>query len=270
MAIAVALGLIAVVVGTLGWWHWGFVLLASVGITAAAWELIHALRRIGMTPAAGPLLVGSPTVLLVSYGVTRLTGDPPLGIAVTLGTLALTAVAVLLWRMRGGVQSFVADAAASMLVLVYVPLLGSSFALLMAEPAGNLRIISLILVNTANDTGAYAVGSLIGRHKMTPRISPNKTWEGLAGGITLAVLVGTAAAWWILDADWWVGAVLGLLVATFGTAGDLVESIIKRDAGLKDMSSLLPGHGGVLDRVDSLLVAAPVAWFALHLMLGAG
>lgn len=266
-AIAVAAVLIAIVVTTLLWWNWGFVLFAGAMVTGAAWEISGVLERVGMHPSRWVLMVGSPLVIVAGYAVAELTGNLDLTIAVTLGALAIIAATLLIVRMFGSVTGYVRDAAAGMLGLMYAPLLGSSLSLLMAEPLGGRRIIALILVNTANDTGAYLFGSLLGRHKMSPRISPNKTWEGLAGGAACSVGVGAWLCSWLFGEVWWIGVVLGLVVAVFGTCGDLVESLIKRDAGLKDMSNLLPGHGGVLDRVDSLLVAAPVAWLFLHLAL---
>ena len=126
----------------------------------------------------------------------------------------------------------------------------------------------VIICVVASDTGAYAVGSLLGRHKLAPHISPGKTWEGLAGGVAVTTVVAVLSAVYLLDAPWWVGILLGILVSLAATVGDLVESLLKRDAGLKDMSNFLPGHGGVMDRLDSMLVAFPMGWLVLHLALG--
>ena len=140
--------------------------------------------------------------------------------------------------------------------------------MMMAEPGGTRRIIAVMACVVASDTGAYAVGSLLGKHKMAPHISPSKTWEGLAGSIVTSALIGMAAALWCLGASWELGLVLGLCIAPAATLGDLVESLIKRDAGLKDMSNLLPGHGGFMDRLDSMLVAMPMGWLVLNLGMG--
>lgn len=267
-AIAVSVVLIAIVVTTLLWWHWGFVIFACALVTAAAWELWGALKRVGSHPNLPVLMVSSPLVVMAGYVVDHFTGSLGSGMAVTVGALAIAAAAVCVARMMRPVEGFISDVAGGMLVLMYAPLFGSSLLLMLAGPLGGLRVLTLILVNAANDTGAYLVGSLIGKHKMSPRISPNKTWEGLIGGLLFAVGVGMWLGMWLLGAPWWVGALLGAIVSVFGTCGDLVESLIKRDAGLKDMSSLLPGHGGVLDRVDSLLVAAPAAWLVMRFTLG--
>ena len=127
-------------------------------------------------------------------------------------------------------------------------------------------IISCVVVS---DVSAYAVGSQLGRHKLAPRISPSKTWEGLVGSMVFAGIGGIIFTVFLLGAPWWVGLILGVLLSLGGTLGDLVESLIKRDAGIKDMSNFLPGHGGVMDRLDSMLVAVPVGWLVLHLALGA-
>ena len=102
---------------------------------------------------------------------------------------------------------------------------------------------------------------------MAPRISPKKSWEGFIGSVVTAALVGIGLTVWLLHGHWWIGLVLGVLLAVFGTAGDLVESMVKRDVGLKDMSNFIPGHGGVMDRLDSLLFSAPVGWLVMTLCL---
>ena len=160
------------------------------------------------------------------------------------------------------------DIAASALIIAYIPLMGVFIPLMMAEPGGTRRIIAVVACVVASDTGAYAVGSLLGKHKMAPHISPSKTWEGFAGSIATSAVIGVAAALWCLGASWELGLVLGLCIAPAATLGDLVESLIKRDAGLKDMSNFLPGHGGFMDRLDSMLVAMPMGWLVLHLGMG--
>ena len=116
---------------------------------------------------------------------------------------------------------------------------------------------------------AYAVGSQLGKHKLAPLISPSKTWEGLLGSVVFAGVAGALLGTFLLGTTWWAGLILGVALSLGGTLGDLVESLIKRDAGIKDMSNFLPGHGGVMDRLDSMLVAVPVGWLVLHLALGA-
>ena len=121
-----------------------------------------------------------------------------------------------------------------------------------------------------SDLGGYVFGVLWGKHPMAPKISPKKSWEGFAGSVTFGVLAGVGMTIFALDAQFWIGIILGLVLVAAGTCGDLVESLIKRDVGIKDMSSFVPGHGGVMDRLDSLLLAAPPAWLLMTLLLPTG
>jgi len=223
-----------------------------------------------MVAAVVPIVVGSVAIAIGSYLAGR--RSPPVfsTTSVLLAALALTVLACLVWRMRGGSEGYVRDAAASMLIVGYVPLLGSFAALLLAPADGVARTVTFLLVVVMNDTGGYVAGVLFGRHPMAPRISPKKSWEGFVG----SVVFGTAAAVTMtvlgLRAPFWVGLVLGVTLVVVATCGDLVESLIKRDLGIKDMSSFLPGHGGVMDRLDSLLLAAPVAWLIMYLLVPGG
>ena len=182
-------------------------------------------------------------------------------------TLGATTVAAMAWRLPRGSHGFVKDAAASLFTIAYLPLLGCFVPLMMGDDGGSRRIATWILSVVASDTGGYAVGVLCGKHKLAPRISPKKSWEGFAGSVITAAFVGWACLGGLLSAPWWAGIVLGVVLALTGTAGDLVESMIKRDAGIKDMSNFLPGHGGVMDRLDSVLFSAPFAWLVMSLVL---
>lgn len=260
-AIAVGLLMIVVVVGPMLFWHAGFIAVLVVLAVLCAVELFEALARLDMQVARVPVLVGTVVIIGGSYAAAVL--QPLTGIpwhAVLLGSLGVTILIALIWRMPGGADGYVRDAAASLFVISYIPLLASFVGLILAMPDGGLRLATAALCVTASDTGGYLVGATLGRRPMAPQISPKKTWEGLAGSFALAALVGVACAVWLIQAPWWFGLLLGVVVAGFGTAGDLIESLIKRDVGIKDMSSFLPGHGGVLDRMDSHLVAAPAAW----------
>ncbi|MCJ7827505.1 MAG: phosphatidate cytidylyltransferase, partial [Demequinaceae bacterium] len=126
----------------------------------------------------------------------------------------------------------------------------------------------LVAALTGNDTGALYVGMLIGRHKMAPRISPKKTWEGAIGGLLIGTGGAAAVSHWLMGEEWWIGVVVGFGGTIAAIFGDLVESALKRDIAIKDMSSLLPGHGGILDRMDSALLAGPVAYVVFALFLG--
>lgn len=269
-AVTVGVVLIGALVGTLGWWHWGFTLLVAAALSLGAKELHDAMLRIGMKAALVPIILGTIAIQVASFYVS---GHPSTGVGAAstlLALLCLTVLAALLWRLPGGPQGFIMDSAASLFIIAYVALLGASVPLMLGGELGRERVIAFIACIVANDTGGYALGILFGKHKMAPVISPKKTWEGLFGSVLFAIPVGIVAAVWLLHSDWWIGAVLGLAMVVFGTAGDLIESMVKRDVGIKDMSSVLPGHGGVMDRLDSLLVGAPVAWLVLYLTVPGG
>ena len=149
-------------------------------------------------------------------------------------------------------------------------MLGSFAALMLAEEQGGARLVTFLLVVTMSDTGGYVGGVLFGKHPMAPKISPKKSWEGFAGSMVFGITAGVLMAIFGLKVPFWVGLVLGCRLVAVGTCGDLIESMIKRDLGIKDMSSFLPGHGGVMDRLDSLLVAAPVAWLIMYVLVPGG
>jgi phosphatidate cytidylyltransferase len=270
-ALAVGLGLGAYVVLTLVFWRFGFVLLIALALALASVELHNALRRIGMYPATVPIVVGSVAIAIGSYLAGRQSPVVFSTTSVLLAALALTVVASLVWRMRGGADGYVRDTAASMLIIAYVPLLGSFAALILAAPQdGVARMILFLLVVAMNDTGGYVAGVLFGKHPMAPRISPKKSWEGFAGSLLFGVTAAVLMAVYGLQAPVWVGVLLGVCLVVVGTCGDLIESLIKRDLGIKDMSSFLPGHGGVMDRLDSLLISAPVAWLIMYVLVPGG
>ncbi len=268
LPVAIGVGIALFVPFAIGliWAPWLFVLLAAVGLTAAAVEIHLALRHKGMRSEIVPIAIGTAVSVLGAYvaAETDLFSD---GTSFAIACLGVTVIAVLVTRLMRGGQGFIRDVAASALIIAYIPLLGMFVPLLMAAPQGQLRILTVIVAVIAADTGAYAVGSQLGRHKMAPAISPGKTWEGLAGGVTVATAAAIACTHFLLAAPWWIGLIFGVLVALAATVGDLVESLIKREVGLKDMSNFLPGHGGVMDRLDSMLVAFPIGWLILHFAL---
>jgi len=270
-AIGVGVGLIALVVVTLAFFHWGFILLVAAMLSLGAWEVYRALQRLGMNAAIVPIVAGTVAMTTGTYAAAR--DLAWLGIpwhSTLLAWLGATVLAALIARMPKGTSGFVADASASLFIIGYVALLGSFTALILAASDGSARMVTFLLCVVAVDTGGYIAGVLFGKHPLAPTISPKKTIEGSVGSVVLAVAVGVAMAVWVLHVAWYVGAVLGLALVLFGTAGDLIESLIKRDVGIKDMSSILPGHGGVMDRLDSLLVAAPAAWLVLYVMVPGG
>lgn len=271
VAIGVGVVLGAILLVTLFWVQWAFALMVGAALAVGAVEVSRALYRVGMNAATVPIIIGTVAIVTGSYfaGLRDVTASIPSN-TLMLATLGATALAALVWRMPGGAEGYVKDAAASLFIIGYLPLLGAFAGLMLAGESGGLRVLTFVAVVVASDTGGYAAGILFGKHQMAPRISPKKTWEGFAGSLLSGVVVATAMSVFLLDVSFWVGLILGPTLVVTGACGDLIESLIKRDVGIKDMSSVLPGHGGVMDRLDSLLVAAPVAWMVMYLFVPGG
>jgi phosphatidate cytidylyltransferase len=178
--------------------------------------------------------------------------------------IALPCLLVLL--LPRGVDNFVKTASASSLALIYLPFL-AGFLILLARPSNGLeRVMTFVVLVGCNDTFAYLTGVLFGKHPLAPKISPKKTIEGVIGSLVFTILGGAIAFHYIMESDWWLGALAGLLTVFTATSGDLIESALKRDMAIKDMGNLLPGHGGIMDRLDSVLFAAPALWLALEVV----
>lgn len=271
VAIGVGVVLGAILLVTLFWLQWAFALMVGAALAVGAVEVSRALHRVGMNAATVPIIIGTVAIVTGSYfaGLRDVTASIPSN-TLMLATLGATVLAALVWRMPGGAEGYVKDAAASLFIIGYLPLLGAFAGLMLAGESGGLRVLTFVAVVVASDTGGYAAGILFGKHQMAPRISPKKTWEGFAGSLLSGVVVATAMSVFLLDVSFWVGLILGPTLVVTGACGDLIESLIKRDVGIKDMSSVLPGHGGVMDRLDSLLVAAPVAWMVMYLFVPGG
>ncbi len=246
------------IIGSLVLWKPAFMVIVVAAVIVAVWELGHAFATGNIRITREPVMAGGVVMVLAAFFF----GAPALVTAT-----AVTALVSMLWRLRGGVAGYVMDATASVFTLVYVPFLGGFVALLLAEDRGQLAIVTFILVTIASDIGGYVVGVLIGRHPMAPVISPKKSWEGFAGSAVSCVVVGWLTVDYLLDGDWWVGVLLGLIAVVMATLGDLCESVMKRDLGIKDMSQIIPGHGGLMDRLDSLLATAAPTWLLLHYLV---
>jgi phosphatidate cytidylyltransferase len=258
VATAVGVGLAATVLASLYLWMPLFVGLAALTAVVATIELASALAPSGVRVPVPPLVVGGIGIVVAAYAG----GTDGLVVA-----FALTCAVLVGWRALEGVDGFVRDTSAAVFCAAYVPLLLGFAMLMAAEPDGAERIVVVILLVTCSDTGGFFAGSRFGRHPMSPSISPKKSWEGFAGSMLLAGTLGALVVPLLLDLTWWQGLLLGVALVLSATAGDLGESLIKRDLGIKDMSTLLPGHGGLLDRIDSLLMSIPVAWALLTLFL---
>ncbi|MBT1002650.1 phosphatidate cytidylyltransferase [Paenarthrobacter sp. DKR-5] len=250
-----------------------FVLLVTVFAVFGVWEVSRAMGVRGIHMPIVPVLVGSLAMPLVAY----FGGTESLMFALT-----GSAVAVLLWRSLEPAEGAAQSIFAGIFTLCWVPFF-ISFAILplhaaetvptaliwpgASVPFEALQIAVTLLLVVANDTFGYLVGVLFGRHPMAPKISPKKSWEGFAGSIAGAMVVGLLASLLLLDMPWWSGLIIAAGLVAAATAGDLAESMVKRELGIKDMSSILPGHGGMMDRLDSILFASPVAYL-LFLLLG--
>ncbi len=265
-AIGVGLLLIAWVVLSLLYFIPGFVVLVLVCVVFGTIELHRALLVHDRgTSAIVPVAVGGALTAIGAYFAAGRSAED--AILFFMAPMALTAGVALGWRLRGGPLNYVRDASASLLGVGYVTLMGAFLPLAAGESHGNLRIAAMILCVVASDVGGYVAGVTLGRHKLAPVISPKKTWEGLGGSLVLAVVMGWVTVDLLLGGPFWAALVFGVAMVLVGTLGDLVESMIKRDLGIKDMSGFLPGHGGFLDRIDSILYSAPAGWLLLHLMV---
>ncbi|MFF2653614.1 phosphatidate cytidylyltransferase [Streptomyces sp. NPDC058045] len=260
-AIGVGLGLGAVILASLFVVKAVFVAVIVAAVVMGLWELTSRLReRQGVDAPLVPLVIGGAAMVVAGYA----RGAEGAWVA-----MALTALAVLVWRMTGPAEGYLKDVTAGVFAAFYVPFLATFVALLLAAGDGPWRVLTFLVLTVVSDTGAYAVGWRFGRHKLAPRISPGKTREGLAGAVSFAMVAGALCMQFLIDDGvWWQGLLLGLVVAVSATLGDLGESMIKRDLGIKDMGTLLPGHGGIMDRLDSLLPTAPVAWLLLAGFVG--
>lgn len=266
-AIGSAVVLLGAIALSLLFWKTAFMAIVAIAVVVAIWELRKGLQAQDIDLPEQPLMLGGVVMVVVAY----YSGAPALVTAT-----AVTALVTMLWLLRRGIVGYVKNATASVFTVVYVPFLGSFVALLLAEGGrdgaglddnGVAGVITFILVTIASDTGGYAAGVLFGKHPMAPVISPKKSWEGFAGSVVATVAAGVVLVVYLLEGDWWVGVALGLIAVVMATLGDLCESVIKRDLGIKDMSQIVPGHGGLMDRLDSLLATAAPTWLLLHYLV---
>jgi phosphatidate cytidylyltransferase len=255
-AIMIGVGLGGIAAASLFIAKVAFVVFVVVVMMAAVRELGQAMRGRAVAVPEIPLVVGAGAVLVAAY----VGGTEKLVVAIL-----LLVVAAVGWGAVADGLDKLAGIAAGVFVACYVALLGG-FAVLLVVPAdGPRRVVAFVVAVVCSDTGGYAVGVFLGKHPMAPSVSPKKSWEGFAGSAAAGALSGGLLFPLTLHATWWQGVLFGLAVVVTATVGDLSESLIKRDLGIKDMGKLLPGHGGILDRFDSFLLTAPVAWALLTL-----
>lgn len=238
-----------------------FLLYVGAAIAVALTELTQAFAKRDINIPAIPVAAGGAAILTCTYW---------LGARPTLAALALTVVVILAWRMPGGPTGYVKDVTAGVFAVLYLPFLASFVAAMLAPADGSRRVLTFVILTVCSDIGGYFAGITLGRgghHPMAPVISPKKTWEGFTGSVAACLVAGVLCVTLMLHGHPWQGLLTGAAAVLAATLGDLAESMIKRDLDIKDMGTLLPGHGGILERLDSLLVVAPVVWLLLFLFI---
>lgn len=240
---------------------WLFGVVAIVALLVAVHEFVTVLQSKGIHVARTPVYLATAVIPSVAY---------IWGFEAQLAATGIAILSVMIWRLRKGSEGFVADISVSVMLVAYLPFMAAFLMLSLAADDGPWRVLVFVLLTVSNDIGGYAVGVFFGKHPLAPNISPKKSWEGLAGSIVLQSIVGILAFVYIFDAPWWQGLIAGLVMTIGATGGDFIESAIKRDLGIKDMGSTVPGHGGIMDRLDSLIPNAFVSWVLFSIFLGSG
>lgn len=255
-AITVGLLLLGGALVGLIWWPVVLAILVIALLLLGVTETARAISGRGLEIPRIPLWAGAITMPLGAFagGVEAL-------VLALLGTMLL----ILVWAVVEDLPARGETVMASAFIVLWVPFLLSFAIALLGQDQGNLMVACVVLMVVSNDTFGYIVGASFGKHPMAPKISPKKSWEGFAGSVAGSVVVGTLAVILLLDHPWWVGSLLGLLTVASATAGDFAESMIKRELNIKDMGSMLPGHGGAMDRLDSLVFSSPVAYMVFAL-----
>jgi phosphatidate cytidylyltransferase len=261
-AIAVGVALGAMAIGVLLFAPIGWLPVLSVAIAIATHEVVRRLDEAGYALPLIPLLVGGQAMIWLTW---------PFGTAGLLGAYGGTIVVCMVWRLVGhGLReqpaNYLRDISAAVLLATWAPLFGAFSALLIFQDDGGRRVFAVIVTVVFADIGGYVAGVLFGKHLMAPAISPKKSWEGFGGSLLFGITASVLAVTFLLDKPWWVGLPLGLLLVITGVLGDLVESQVKRDLVIKDMGTLLPGHGGIMDRIDAMLPSAVAGWIVLTLL----
>jgi len=261
VAIAVGAGLGGLVVLTLLTVKATFLLYMGIAVVIALVELTSAFARRDINIPVIPVAAGGAAMVTCTYW---------LGPRAALAALGLTVIAVLAWRLPGGASGYVKDVTAGVFATAYLPLPASFVAAMLVPADGPRRVLTFIILTICSDIGGYFAGITLGRHLMAPAISPKKTWEGFAGSVVACLVAGALCLPLLLHGHAWQGLLTGAAAVLAATLGDLVESMIKRDLDIKDMGTVLPGHGGILERLDSLLICAPVVWLLLIAFIPAG
>ena len=255
-AIAVALILIATLLVGLFLFPLVLALLAGTAAGIGVWEIARSLSYRGIQIPRVPAVIAALLMPLAAYQG----GAQYLSYA-----MALSVTIVVVWRAFGPKEGMLLSIMGSVFALVWASFLLSGAMLLYHADNGALKILTVILLAVSSDTFGYAVGVVWGKHPMAPKISPKKSWEGFAGSAGGAMIVGVLCSVFLLGDSWWQGIILALAIVAVATLGDFSESMIKRELGIKDMGTLLPGHGGVMDRIDSILFAVITGYVIFEL-----
>jgi phosphatidate cytidylyltransferase len=260
IGVGAVLGLMAIVILTFAPIGWLPVL--AVAMPIATHEVVRRLREAGYDLPVIPLLIGGQAMIWLTW---------PYGPAGLLGAYGGTIVVCMVWRLVAQGLSeppvnYLRDISATVLLATWVPFFASFTALLIFQDHGGIRTFTVIVTVVFADIGGYVAGVLFGKHLMAPVISPKKSWEGLGGSLLFGITASVLTVAFLLDKPAWVGVPLGLMLVITGVLGDLVESQVKRDLGIKDMGTLLPGHGGLMDRIDAMLPSAVAGWIVLTLL----
>ncbi|MCV7193888.1 phosphatidate cytidylyltransferase [Mycolicibacterium brumae] len=253
-------GLVIVTLAVLPIWVW--VAIVGVAIAVATHEVCSRLGEAGYSIPLIPLLVGGQAMIWLTWWFG------PTG---ALGGFAATMLVCLIWRLlaqgpNAAPQNYLRDVAVTMLLAAWIPLCGAFAALLIYPDNGRAALFTIMLAVVFSDIGGYTAGVLFGKHPMVPAISPKKSWEGFTGSLIAGTGMAVFSVVFLMDQQWWIGIPLGIFLVITGTLGDLVESQFKRDLGIKDMSTLLPGHGGLMDRIDSILLSMAAGWLVLTVL----
>jgi phosphatidate cytidylyltransferase len=256
-SILVSLSLLTLIFGSITLEPKLFLALICIVIMLGVRELTHAYRAGGIELPDLPIMAAALVILLASwFGGTE-------GLAVSTGLIIPILMFLLLLISQ---KDFIKRSTSAVFAVFYLAVLGGFILLVANDPDGGKRILALVILISCNDTFAYFAGVLFGKHKMAPSISPKKSWEGLIGGLIASLIGGGLVFHLAFETGWYVGSAIGVMTVVTATCGDLIESAIKRDLAIKDMSNLLPGHGGIMDRLDSALFTAPAVWFAFELI----
>ena len=261
-AIAVGAVLGAMAIGILLFRPDAWFVVLAIAIPVATHEVTRRLQEAGYAIPLVALLIGGQAILWLTW---------PFHAKGALMGYGATIVVCMVWRLLGKGLSdppvnYLRDISATVLLATWIPLFATFSALLIFQDHGGGRVFSVIATVVFADIGGYTAGVLFGKHPMVPAISPKKSWEGFGGSLLFGITASVLSVTFLLDQPPWVGVPLGLLLVVTGVLGDLVESQVKRDLGIKDMGALLPGHGGSMDRIDAMLPAAVAGWIVLTLL----